>query len=193
MEEKCRLLPHCFYRQSRLTVWQSPRPQCLFLIRLGSCRIHPGTQRPNIYLNEFLALSFLTWMRWQALMTLVWNTWCLIAKLLLWPVVYASSFTCSQLKLTEEWTEKLGITPTTHVVMWELSSYRTNLCVLTRFKVMTLMEFFLLLEPYSCLEASVTRAPVSLMVAFPDGPTKTYLLRLLIQLNLNQRIILPQI
>lgn len=128
-QEKCRLLPHCFCRQSRLTIWQSPQLQWLFLIRLGSCRIHPGAQRPNIYQSESLALSFLTWMRWQALMTLVWNTWCLIAKFLLWPVVCSSSFTFSQLKLTEEWTEKLGITPTTHVVMWELNSYRTNLCV----------------------------------------------------------------
>jgi hypothetical protein len=55
------------------------------------------------------------------------------------------------------------------------------------------MESFLLLEPYSCSEASVTRVPASLMVAFPDGLTKTYLSRLLTPLNLNQRIILPQI
>lgn len=58
---------------------------------------------------------------------------------------------------------------------------------------MTLMESSLLLELYSCSEASVTRAPASLTVAFPDGPMKAYLLRLQSQLNLNQRIILPQI
>lgn len=49
----------------------------------------------------------------------------------------------------------------------------------------------LLLEPYSCSEASVIRAPASLTVASPDGPTKIYLLKLLNQLNLNQRTILP--
>ena len=64
--------------------------------------------------------------------------------------------------------------------------------ILTQSKVMILMESSLLLEPCSCSEASVTRAPASLTVAFPDGPTKTYLLRLLRQLNLKQRIILPQ-